>query len=202
MRLSTYYENTAIMTKKRILDFTLAVIIAPFAFLLCVTIAPFIYVVDGVPPIFKQSRIGLNNRCFVLFKLRTMVTSARQAASHELNSAQITRTGNILRRLKLDELPQIINVINGTMSFVGPRPCLPTQTELIRARTKLGVEALRPGITGPAQVQGLDMSTPEQLAIADSSYLQEWSLAHDLFLMMQTFAGRGRGDAITRKQEL
>ncbi len=200
--MNNHYENTTDMTKKRILDFTLAVIIAPFAFILCVTIIPFIYVIDGVPPIFKQTRVGLDNKNFVLFKLRTMVTSAQQAASHELNSTQITRTGNILRQLKLDELPQIINVLNGTMSFVGPRPCLPTQTELIRARTKLGVDSLRPGITGPAQVQGLDMSTPEQLAIADSSYLQEWSLAHDLLLMMQTFAGRGRGDAITRKHEL
>lgn len=125
-----------------------------------------------------------------------MHVNTRDAASHEVSMAQITKTGRILRKYKIDELPQLINVLNGTMSFVGPRPCLSTQLELLAERQARGVVALKPGITGPGQIAGLDMSTPAPLAEADSLYLKPWSIGTDIGYLWKTFVGGGRGDAV------
>jgi len=103
-----------------------------------------------------------------------------------------------LRRSKLDELPQLWNVLKGEMSLVGPRPCLPSQTELIAARERLGVYAVRPGITGLAQVNGIDMSTPELLAKTDAHMMRTLNLGHYLRYLVQTVVGKGGGDAINR----
>ena len=110
----------------------------------------------------------------------------------------MTRSGRWIRRLKIDELPQLWNVLRGDMSFVGPRPCLPSQLVLIEARREVGVLALQPGITGVAQVAGLDMSDPARLAVADSAYCGAWSIGRDLNLLVRTFAGQGGGDAAAR----
>jgi len=108
----------------------------------------------------------------------------------------VTPLGRWLRRLKLDELPQLWNVLRGDMSLVGPRPCLPSQTELIAERRARGVYALRPGITGVAQVAGVDMSDPPRLAALDATYLATVSAAADLRLLLATVRGAGRGDRI------
>ena len=123
-----------------------------------------------------------------------MTQGTKHAASHEIGVQAVTRVGSILRRFKIDELPQIWNVLRGDMSFVGPRPCLPSQLELISERNKLGVFSVRPGITGLAQVRGVDMSTPVRLAQIDSEYLMTRSLRRDIGLMAGTIAGRGWGD--------
>jgi lipopolysaccharide/colanic/teichoic acid biosynthesis glycosyltransferase len=102
----------------------------------------------------------------------------------------------LLRRSKLDELPQLWNVLNGEMSLVGPRPCLPTQTELIAERERLGVFAARPGITGLAQVEGIDMSTPRLLAETDARMLANLTLSGYFVYLFKTVAGSGRGDRI------
>ncbi len=119
-------------------------------------------------------------------------------ASHETSNTQITRSGRWLRKLKIDELPQILNVLVGQMSFVGPRPCLPIQYSLIAERDRLGVNNLRPGITGIAQINGIDMSEPLRLAEIDSTYA--YSFRNDLHILIQTFFGKGSGDAVARVQ--
>jgi lipopolysaccharide/colanic/teichoic acid biosynthesis glycosyltransferase len=108
----------------------------------------------------------------------------------------VTGFGAFLRRTKLDELPQLWNVLVGDMSLVGPRPCLPNQAELIGARDARGIYVLRPGITGPAQVQGVDMSNPERLAQLDATWLDERSVHSYLALIVLTVRGRGRGDRV------
>jgi lipopolysaccharide/colanic/teichoic acid biosynthesis glycosyltransferase len=107
-------------------------------------------------------------------------------ASHEVAGVQITRSGRFLRKSKLDELPQIFCILKGDMSFVGPRPCLPSQEELINYRDRLGVFDVKPGITGPAQIAGIDMSTPDRLATADAEYLLMKSLVYDIRILAAT----------------
>jgi lipopolysaccharide/colanic/teichoic acid biosynthesis glycosyltransferase len=107
----------------------------------------------------------------------------------------VTRVGRFLRKTKIDELPQILSVLRGDMSFVGPRPCLPVQTELIEERARRGVYAVLPGITGKAQLEGIDMSAPRLLAETDAEYVAGRSVAGDLRILLATLLGRGSGDA-------
>lgn len=148
------------------------------------------------PAIFRQTRVGLNEKPFTCYKLRTMYADTRDAPSHETATDAVTPAGKWLRRLKLDELPQLWNILRGDMSFVGPRPCLPSQTELIEARRTRGLYTIRPGVTGVAQVAGIDMSNPEKLAEVDATYLKDMSLSADLRLIIATALGAGRGDRV------
>ncbi len=148
------------------------------------------------PGILRQPRVGRGERVFTCYKLRTMVAGTVSAASHETPRAAVTRLGAFLRRWKLDELPQLWNVLRGDMSLVGPRPCLPVQTQLIEARRRRGVFAVRPGITGPAQVQGVDMSEPERLAQIDGAYARRATFLGDVQLILATMTGQGRGDRV------
>lgn len=185
---------------KRFFDLTLALALLPACSLLCLVVLPIVYFDTRATPLFVQRRVGRHGSVFHLVKLRTMRADTKHVASHEVGADQITPSGRWLRRLKIDELPQVINVITGTMSFVGPRPCLPSQKELIAERTTRGVLALRPGITGPGQVAGIDMSAPARLAEIDATYLGAWSLRRDLKLLIATATGRGRGDAAARSR--
>lgn len=181
---------------KRLTDIVLAVLLAPFALMLCTIAVLIIRWETPGPGIFRQTRVGRDQRPFTLYKLRTMGVNTGDRASHEVSPAQITRIGSILRKLKIDELPQIINVLLGDMSFVGPRPCLPSQTDLVAERAARGVFDIRPGITGPAQLAGIDMSTPRKLAEADAAYMAGRSFWGDLRLILATATGSGRGDAV------
>lgn len=145
-------------------------------------------------PLFAQQRLGKNENEFTCYKLRTMFQGTPDAASHLTSHAQVTRIGNLLRKTKLDELPQLWNVLVGDMDIVGPRPGLPNQHDLTAARREEGVFAVRPGITGLAQVQGVDMSTPEHLAKIDRSYIETRSLKQDLGICWATLKGSGYGD--------
>lgn len=140
------------------------------------------------PAIFRQKRIGRDGVAFTCLKLRTMRRDTPNAPTHETAASGVTGLGRLLRRFKLDELPQLLNVLKGEMSLVGPRPCLPMQVELIAERRRLGVLSLRPGITGPAQVAGIDMSDPVRLARADAAYLKRRGLIDDLVLLVRTFS--------------
>lgn len=120
------------------------------------------------------------------------------AGSHEVAENWITPIGRRLRSAKLDELPQLFNVLRGEMSLVGPRPCLPVQTEVIAARRARNVFRVRPGITGIAQLASIDMSTPEKLARADSEYVENRSFSGDLRIIVATMIGGGSGDAARR----
>ncbi|MDF1598897.1 sugar transferase [Mesorhizobium sp. YIM 152430] len=150
------------------------------------------------PGIFSQERVGLDGRIFRCHKLRTMRRDAPNVPTHAADGAQITPIGRFLRRTKLDELPQLWNILKGEMSFVGPRPCLPSQVELIEERRRRGVLTIRPGITGLAQVNDIDMSDPVRLAEKDAEYLDQRSLKLDLRLIYMTIFGRaGQGDRIS-----
>lgn len=146
--------------------------------------------------IFAQERLGRHERRFRCYKFRTMFVAAPNAGSHEVPASWVTPLGTRLRRYKIDELPQLWNVVRGDMSLVGPRPCLPSQAEVIAARRKLDVFSARPGITGRAQLAGIDMSRPELLAEADAGYISERTFVGDLRLMLKTLAGGGSGDRI------
>ncbi|MFM2317647.1 MAG: hypothetical protein RLZZ215_268 [Pseudomonadota bacterium] len=151
---------------------------------------------DTNSPLFRQTRVGRNQLPFTLIKFRTMRVGTASVATHLANSSAITPFGHFLRRTKLDELPQLWNVLWGEMSLVGPRPCLPNQYELIAAREVLGVFNARPGITGLAQIQGIDMSTPEKLAQIDAEMLQTLSLKAYFRYILQTIMGKGQGDRV------
>jgi lipopolysaccharide/colanic/teichoic acid biosynthesis glycosyltransferase len=183
---------------KRLLDLVLATTLMVPGLVLCALIAPLIAIETRANPLFRQTRIGRNGMPFRIWKLRTMAAHTKDGASHEIGVSTVTRSGRWVRRWKIDELPQLWNVLRGEMSFVGPRPCLPSQTVLIQARRALGVLTLRPGITGVAQVRGLDMSDPERLAVVDSTYCDHWSLGRDLSLLWMTATGHGGGDAAAR----
>jgi O-antigen biosynthesis protein WbqP len=145
------------------------------------------------PAILTQKRVGQGERLFPCHKLRTMHEGTATLPTHLVGAAQITRVGRFLRRTKIDELPQLINIIRGEMSFVGPRPCLPSQTELIEERRRRGVFKVRPGLTGLAQIKNIDMSNPPYLAEVDARYLATRSFAGDLAIMVRTVFGGDRG---------
>lgn len=185
---------------KRLFDLVLALFLA-FPALVIVSIAAIpAFIECRANPFFLQTRVGRHQTLFRLIKLRTMYPSTANLASHEVSPNLVTRSGRFFRKTKIDELPQIWNVLIGQMSFVGPRPCLPSQLELRNAREARGVYDLLPGITGPAQIKGVDMSTPEDLAIADAAYLGPWSLVADAIVVIVTVLGSGRGDAIGIKK--
>src|SRR3954471_13923880 len=125
--------------------------------------------------IFRQVRVGKQGRPFTCYKFRTMYSGTANLPTHEVRASSVTALGEHLRRFKIDELPQLWNVLIGDMSLVGPRPCLPSQVELVEARRRLGVLDVRPGITGLAQVNGVDMSDANRLAEIDAQYVRTQS---------------------------
>lgn len=153
---------------------------------------------DTGSPIFRQVRVGRHQEPFILVKFRTMKIGTASVASHLAEASSITRLGAFMRRSKLDELPQLWNVLKGEMSMVGPRPCLFNQLELIAEREKLGVFEARPGITGLAQVDNIDMSTPKLLAETDSKMLHELTVAIYFKYLFMTVVGKGAGDGVIK----
>lgn len=151
---------------------------------------------DTGSPIFRQIRIGRYKKPFNLIKFRTMSPGTASVASHLASASSITPFGGFLRKTKLDELPQLWNVLKGEMSLVGPRPCLFNQEELIAERDRRGVFNYRPGITGLAQVNDIDMSTPALLAETDQKMLDTLSLKNYFKYIFMTVAGKGAGDRV------
>jgi lipopolysaccharide/colanic/teichoic acid biosynthesis glycosyltransferase len=183
---------------KRTFDIILSLALLPLTIAICIPAMIAIRLETPGSTLFFQARLGRDKRPFKVLKLRTMAQGTPQAGSHEVSSTQITRVGHLLRRTKIDELPQIFNVLAGAMSFVGPRPNLPNQHELIEERSRRRVYDVRPGITGLAQLSGIDMSTPVKLAEVDANYIASQSLSGDLKLILRTAAGTGSGDAAER----
>ena len=153
---------------------------------------------DTGSPIFRQERVGRYKKSFSLVKFRTMARDTVSVASHLASSVSITPLGGFLRKTKLDELPQLWNVLKGDMSLVGPRPNLYNQEELIAERDALGVYDVRPGITGIAQISGIDMSTPKLLAKIDAEMITTMTVANYFKFILLTVAGKGRGDRVCR----
>jgi len=171
----------------RLLDIFLAFSIL----ILCLPIFFFIsmvYVFKDGSIFFSQIRLGKNQKPFLIFKFRTMKVDTKSAGTHLVEKKSITKFGNILRKTKLDELPQLINVFFGDMSFVGPRPCLLNQKKLISERKKRKVFKVRPGITGLAQISGIDMKTPTQLAKIDQKMIKKMNLyKYFYYIFITTF---------------
>ena len=182
----------------RLLDFIFALLGMVFGFpvlLVLVVIGLF----DTGSPIFRQQRVGRNQKPFTLVKFRTMKKDTASVASHLASANAITPFGHFLRRTKLDELPQLWNVLKGEMSLVGPRPCLFNQGELIDERESRGVLSAQPGITGLAQVNDIDMSTPRLLAETDQKMLKNLTVGAYFKYIFMTVAGKGAGDRVPGK---
>lgn len=179
---------------KRLLDLSVSIAALPLAIVLSLVFGLLFLLASRENPLFVQSRVGQYGQVFRLFKLRTMSSATKNVPTHQVSSADISPLGRVMRAIKVDELPQLYNVLMGEMSLVGPRPCLPSQHELINERLRLGVYDAKPGITGYAQVRGIDMSIPVELALADQTYLREETVMLDFSLLLQTIAGQGSGD--------
>ena len=151
-------------------------------------------------PLFFQLRVGKHQKIFKLVKFRTMTTNTKSVGSHLIDGSSITKFGRFLRKNKLDELPQLFNVFLGQMSLVGPRPCLPNQTELINEREQRGGFSIRTGITGLAQIKGIDMSTPKKLSKYDQLMISKMNITFLGWIIASTIIGGGRGDQIRKSK--
>ena len=181
---------------KRFMDLTFAFIVAILFCWLLAIIWISVKLESRGPGIFSQERVGKDGRIFTCYKFRTMNNATVETPTHHVPLSAVTRMGRLLRRTKLDELPQVWNILRNEMSLVGPRPSLPLQQELVAARRRRGVLELKPGITGLAQINSIDMSEPETLARWDARYRSLQSLKLDMQILIQTAGGAGSGDRI------
>ena len=169
----------------RFLDFIFSLlgllILFPILILLLV-----IGIFENGSPIFKQTRVGYYQKIFLLYKFRTMKKGTKNKSTHLIDHSFISPYGNFLRRSKLDEIPQLFNVVLGDMSFVGPRPCLINQKKLISERKKRGIFKVKPGITGLSQISGITMKTPTLLAKTDSKMIKKMNLNNYFYYIFKT----------------
>lgn len=170
----------------RVLAGILLIIISPIFLILVIAIV----IEDGFPAIFNQKRIGVNNSTFTIFKFRTMkISTPSNTATHLLKNPENFNTflGRYFRKYSLDELPQLINVLKGDMVFIGPRPPLPNQFDLIELRKKYNLQILKPGITGWAQVNGRDEISIKEKVNLENYYNLNKSLLLDSKIIFLTF---------------
>tara|TARA_Y100000739_G_C20315222_1_gene331822 strand:- start:45 stop:599 length:555 start_codon:yes stop_codon:yes gene_type:complete len=182
----------------RIFDILLALI----AILIFAPLAIILYLIiylDNKSPLFYQKRVGKKMKEFTLIKFRTMSKGTKSCATHLVENSRITKFGKLLRKSKLDELPQLWNVLKGEMSLVGPRPCLPNQFELIDIRRRYHLYEYLPGITGLAQIKGIDMSNPILLSQTDSIMMKNLNFSKYFYYLFLTFLGSGFGDKVKNK---
>jgi O-antigen biosynthesis protein WbqP len=167
-----------------------------FALLLLIIFSPIFLIVaiiiimqDGFPVLFKQKRVGINYTFFHIYKFRSMKKNTPNVATHLLTNPEqyLLRIGKFIRKTSLDELPNLINIIKGDMVFVGPRPALYNQDDLMQLRVAAGVDKLKPGITGWAQINGRDEISIEEKVKLELTYLQKKSFLFDIKIMIKTF---------------
>ena len=188
---------------KRFFDIVISffglIILSPLLALTAVVI----FIDDGLPVVFRQKRIGRNAQPFTIYKFRTMKKNTRSAATGELKESdeQITKSGRILRKTSIDELLQLVNVLNGTMSIVGPRPLIPEEKEIHALRGEYGVYKVRPGVTGWAQINGRDALDDETKALYDKEYVEKQSIAFDIKILFRTVMVVLRRENITEGGE-
>ena len=169
----------------RLFALVLLVILSP----IFLVVALFILIEDGIPVFFTQKRVGVNYTFFQIYKFRSMKKNTPNVATHLLvNPDQyLLKIGGLLRKLSLDELPNLINIIKGEMVFVGPRPALYNQHDLMEFRVATGVDKLKPGITGWAQINGRDDISIEKKVQLELEYLQKKSFLFDIEILIKTF---------------
>ncbi len=159
------------------------IIISPFLFFA----ALMIIIEDGMPVFFIQDRVGKNNTIFKIIKIRTLKKEAPNTGTHQLDQKYQLVSGKLFRKIKLDEFPQLINVLMGDINLIGPRPGLISQKELTKVRSANGIYEIKPGITGLSQVLGYDMSDPLKLAEVDKLYIENKSIFMDSLILLGTF---------------
>jgi O-antigen biosynthesis protein WbqP len=174
---------------KRFFDVIVSVFAVIFLSPLFLAVAIIILIKDGAPVLFRQERVGKDNKLFTVYKFRTMQNGIGDIATAELDDAneKMTKTGKFLRLTSIDELPQLFNILNGTMSLVGPRPLIPAEKEIRELREQYGVYSVRPGITGYAQINGRDNIDDETKALLDKEYVEKQSFMFDLKIIFSTF---------------
>ena len=175
---------------KRLLDIIISLILIILLILPCLFIGFAVLITSGKPILFSQKRVGKNNQLFMIYKFRTM----KQDAPHELATSKIkmankymTPLGMFLRKTSIDELPQLLNVLKGDMSLVGPRPLIPSETKINEKRYNLGIYNILPGITGLAQVNGRDAVDDEKKLYYDLFYLKNMNFKFDCYIVFKTF---------------
>ncbi|HJG38185.1 MAG TPA: sugar transferase [Staphylococcus saprophyticus] len=175
---------------KRLLDIIISLILIILLILPCLFIGFAVLITSGKPILFSQKRVGKNNQLFMIYKFRTM----KQDAPHELATSKIkmankymTPLGMFLRKTSIDELPQLLNVLKGDMSLVGPRPLIPSETKINKKRYNLGIYNILPGITGLAQVNGRDAVDDEKKLYYDLFYLKNMNFKFDCYIVFKTF---------------
>jgi len=173
---------------KRFLDLTFGLLALLLLSPIFAAVSLVILVLDGRPVVFKQARVGRNNELFTVRKFRTMKNGTPNVAKRDLVEPErfTTAFGKLLRKTSLDELPQLLNIIGGSMSFVGPRPLIPEEDAIRKLRAEYGVYSVRPGVTGWAQVMGRDYIGDEEKAAYDREYVERRSLLFDVKIMMKT----------------
>ena len=169
----------------RLFALILLLILSPLFLLVAISI----FIEDGKPVFFKQKRFGINYSYFYIYKFRSMKKNTPNVPTHLLENPEkyILKIGRILRKLSFDELPNLINIITGEMVFVGPRPALYNQDDLMTLRVAKGVDKLKPGITGWAQINGRDDISIERKAQLEQEYLQKKSFLFDIEILIKTF---------------
>jgi O-antigen biosynthesis protein WbqP len=170
---------------QRLIAILFLLLLSPIIILIVISI----YIEDGSPIFFKQKRVGVNFTFFNIYKFRSMKKNTPNVATHLLENpaSYLLRIGGVLRKLSLDELPNLINIIKGEMVFVGPRPALYNQDDLMSLRVAAGVDKLKPGITGWAQINGRDEISIEAKVALEKEYLERKSVWFDLGIVVRTF---------------
>lgn len=194
---------------KRLFDIIFSIVALVILALPMAVIAIIILATDGRPVVFRQERVGLGNKTFRIRKFRSMKVGTKNVATKDLKNSDdcITPIGKVLRKTSLDELPQLINILEGTMSFVGPRPLIPQEEHIRKMRAEKNVYSVRPGVTGLAQVNGRDLVTEEQKVNWDAEYVQNRSMLLDIKIMFKTVAvvllGKGfaEGGDLNKQEE-
>lgn len=170
----------------RIIALLLIILLSPLLILISITI----FIEDGFPVIYRQVNLGKNHKTFTLFKFRTMLKTTPLLPTEEMNDSNkyLLRCGHFLRKYSLDELPQFFNVLNGTMNFIGPRPCLEKNEEIIKnLREELGIHNIKPGITGLAQVNGRDSNSYQKKVEFDHYYYKNRNYKMQIKIILKTF---------------
>ena len=193
---------------KRVLDFIFSLVAIIILSPVILVISLLVLISSGGPVIFKQQRVGYKNKVFTIYKFRTMKRGMRQTKTEDLTEEEIkndiTVIGRVLRKLSLDELPQLVNILKGDMSFVGPRPLIIEEKEIRELREKNNIYSVRPGITGWAQVNGRDFITDEQKVQYDKEYVENQSIIMDIKILFKTFwvvlASKDIADGKTNKE--
>lgn len=192
---------------KRFFDAVFSALAILFLLPLLFTVSLIVLIDDGCPVIFRQKRVGKNGKLFEIRKFRTMKKGTRNAPTGKLHESGecITRSGRFLRKTSLDELIQLFNILDGTMSFVGPRPLIPEEKEIDELRKNYNVYRVRPGMTGWAQINGRDSVSDEEKALLDREYVENQSILFDIKILLKTFGtvlkGENIVEGVNKKEE-